>query len=66
MDYVLSFLFLHVKIKKVKKTQTRYTFVAHYTVRKEMKCSGASEILHGLVHDTTRISSFFSDFRVVS
>ena len=66
MDYVLSFLFLHVKIKKVKKTQTRYTFVARYTVRKEMKCSGASEILHGLVHDTTRISSFFSDFRVVS
>ena len=53
-------------VKKVKKTQTRYTFVARYTVRKEMKCSGASEILHGLVHDTTRISSFFSDFRVVS
>ena len=31
-----------------------------------MKCSGASKILHGLVHDTTRISSFFSDFRVAS
>ena len=25
-----------------------------YTVRKEMKCSGDPEILHGLVHDTTR------------
>ena len=28
-----------------------------YTVRKEIKCSGDSEILHGLVHDTSRISS---------
>ena len=31
-----------------------------------MKCSGDSEILHGFVHDTTRNSSCFSDFRVVS
>ena len=28
-----------------------------YTVRKEIKCSGETEILHELVHDTTRISS---------
>ena len=27
-----------------------------------MKCSWNSEILHGSVHDTTRISSCFSDF----
>ena len=37
-----------------------------YTVRKEMKYSGRPEILHKLVHDTTWISSWFSDFRVVS
>ena len=37
-----------------------------YTVRKEMKCIRDSEILYGMVHDSTRISSCFSDFRVVS
>ena len=31
-----------------------------------MKCSGDFEILHGLVQNTTRISSRFSNFRVVS
>ena len=36
------------------------------TVRKEMNCSGDSEIQHEIVRDTTRISSCFSDFRVVS
>ena len=30
-----------------------------------MKCSGDSEILNKIVCDTTRISSCFSDFRVV-
>ena len=33
-----------------------------YTVKQEMKKSGDSEILHGLVHDTKGISSCFSDF----
>ena len=37
-----------------------------YAVSKEMKCSGDSEILHGLVHDATRICSCFSEFRVVA
>ena len=27
-----------------------------YTIRREMKCNGDSEILHGLVHDITQIS----------
>ena len=36
------------------------------TVRKEMNCSGDSEIQHEIVRDTTLISSCFSDFRVVS
>ena len=31
-----------------------------------MKCTGDSEILQGLVHDTTRINSCFFDFRLVS
>ena len=35
-------------------------------VKKEMKCNGDSEILHKIVRDTTRISSCFSEFRVVS
>ena len=34
-------------------------------VRKEMKSSGDSEILHELVRDTERISSCFSEFHVV-
>ena len=33
-------------------------------VRKEMKSSGDSEILHELVRDTERISSCFSEFHV--
>ena len=33
---------------------------------KEMKCSGDSEILHEIVRNTTRISSWYSDFREVS
>ena len=37
-----------------------------YTVRKEMKCSGDSVILHGLVHDTSRICPCFSNFCEVS
>ena len=37
-----------------------------YTVRKEIKTGGDSEILHEIVSETTRISSCFSDFRVVS
>ena len=36
------------------------------TVRKEIKCSGDSEILYDIVRDTPRISSSFFDFRVVS
>ena len=27
-----------------------------YTVRKEIKCSGETEIIHELVHDTTQTS----------
>ena len=37
-----------------------------YTVRKEIKCSGDSEILREIARDTTRIKSCRSDFRVVS
>ena len=37
-----------------------------YAVKKEIACSGDSEILHGLVHVTTRINSCFFDFRVVA
>ena len=37
-----------------------------YTVKHEMKKSGDSERLRGLVHDTKGISSCFSDFRKVS
>ena len=36
------------------------------TVKKEMKCSENSDILHEIVRDTTQIRSCFSDFRVVS
>ena len=36
------------------------------TVRKEMNCCRETEILHVLVHETTRISSWPSDFREVS
>ena len=31
-----------------------YIAIPSYTVRKEIKCSGESEILHELVRDTTR------------
>ena len=41
-------------------------YIYNITDRKEMNCSRDSKILHGLVHDTTQISSCFSDFRVVS
>ena len=37
-----------------------------FTVRKEIKWRRNSEILLGLVYDTTWISSYFTDFRVVS
>ena len=37
--------------------------ISVYNVRLEMKCSVDSEILHGLVHDTTLVSSCFADFR---
>ena len=40
--------------------------VSLHTVRKEIKCSGDFEILNGFVHDTTRISPCFSDFRFIS
>ena len=30
-----------------------------YSVRKKINCSGETEILHELVHDTARISSWF-------
>ena len=36
------------------------------SVRKEMKCSGETEILHELVHDTTRKSESHELIRVVS
>ena len=36
-----------------------------YTVREEIRCYGDSEILHELERDTTRISSWFSDFRKI-
>ena len=36
---------------------------SRHTVRKEMKYSGDSDILHEIVRDTERISLFFSDFR---
>ena len=35
-------------------------------VRKEIQCSGDSEILHEIVRDTTRIGSCFSIFCAVS
>ena len=45
----------------------KYNFnILLHTVRKEIKCSGDSEILHEIVRDTTQTSSSFSDFRVVS
>ena len=48
--------------KKISSTLcTLYTLI-----RKEMKCSGDSEILHGLVHDPTRISSSFFNSRLES
>ena len=34
-------------------------------LEREMRCSADSEILHWLVHDTSWISSCFSDFREV-
>ena len=37
-----------------------------YTVRKEMKCSEDSQIIHEIVRDTSLICSCFYDFRVVS
>ena len=37
-----------------------------YTVRKEMKCSEDSQILHEIVHDTSLICLCFYDFRIVS
>ena len=37
-----------------------------HTVKKERKCKEDFEILHGLVHDTTRTSSYFSNFRLIS
>ena len=37
-----------------------------YTVKKEIKCSGDSEILHELVHDATRKSEKNELIRVVS
>ena len=44
-----------------------YSYVkSSCTVRKAMKSSGETEIQHELIHDTTRISSWLSDFRVVS
>ena len=36
------------------------------TVRKEMKCSGETEILHELVHDNTRKSEIHELIHVVS
>ena len=45
---------------------TKFWMNKSYTVRKEMKGSGEIEILNQLVHDTTRISLWFSDFRIVS
>ena len=35
-------------------------------VTKDMKFHGEAEMLHELVHDTTWISSWFSEFSVVS
>ena len=37
-----------------------------YTVRKEIKCSGDSEILNEIICDTTPISSCFYDLNIVS
>ena len=39
------------------RTEISHRLPAPGTVRKERKCSGETEILHLLVHDTTRISS---------
>ena len=44
---------------------TRFWLQATPSLLKEMKCSGDFEILHKIVCDNTRISSCFSDFRVV-
>ena len=52
--YIILFIFIWPKSLQIFKL---YNLVISlhctvYTVRKEMKCSGESEILHELVHDT--------------
>ena len=42
-----------------------YFIIKRYTVRKALKCSGDSEILHEIVRHTTRISSCLYVFCVV-
>ena len=34
-----------------------------FVIKKEIKCSGDSEILHEIVRDTLQISLCFADFR---
>ena len=43
-----------------------HMYILSYTVRKEIKCVRDFEKLHEIVRDTKRISSCFSDFRIVS
>ena len=53
--------------RMVEKCQIRIWYskkIEIYTVRKEMKCSGETVILHGLVHDTTRKSESHKLIRV--
>ena len=51
---------------KILKRSHSLSLKEKFTVRKEMKCVGNSEILHEIVCDTTHISSCFSNFCVVS
>ena len=60
-----SVLFGHVESGDVLLCEGTFCPVT-FTVRKEMNCSGETYILHQLGHDTRRINSWLSDFRVVS
>ena len=51
---------------KILKRSHSLSLKEKFTVRKEMKCVGNSEILHEIVCDTTHISSCFFNFCVVS
>ena len=53
---VLQIKRMGVGIQMEERQLLKDEFITNYNVRKEIKCCGDSEILHGLVHDTTQIS----------